>query len=185
MKFWIGPVAGALMTGAYGMFRLADQWNTGDERVFQASGTLLAYMLLGAVIGLIISGLLFSATQNEVSDSNALAEETKHPLNQTLLRRASPKLLDKAAPTERSCPVSHTIPDKTKVLDRVQRIRKQIDALQRALHAELSCADILQMLSDARGAINDLSTQLVEDYIRMHVDTDRTVLLIGHKLRKS
>jgi FrmR/RcnR family transcriptional regulator, repressor of frmRAB operon len=167
MKFWIGPLGGALIAGAYGMLRLGEQWNTGDERAFQASGTLLAYMLLGAVIGSIISALLFSSAQNEVSGLASLPEETKPPTNQMLLQGRSLKLLDAASDTRRRCQVSHILPDRTKV----QRIRPQIDALQRALDAELGFADLLQVLSDTRSAINDVSAELVGDYIRKHVHT--------------
>ena len=167
MKFWIGSIGGALMTGAYGMLRLGDQWNMGREHPFQASGTLLAYMLVGASIGLIISGLLFSATRNEVSSSDSLPEETKSATNQMPLQGGSMKLLDAASDTKRRCQVSRILPDRTKV----QRIRPQIEALQRALDAELGFADLLQVLSDARSAINDASAELVGDYVRVHVNT--------------
>ena len=63
--------------------------------------------------------------------------------------------------------MAHIIPDKMKV----QRIRPQIEALQRALDAELSFADLLQVLSNARSAINDVSAELVGDYVRKHVHT--------------
>ena len=165
MKFWIGPLGGALITGAYGMLRLGDQWSMGREHPFQASGTLLAYMLVGAAIGLVVSGL--SATRNEVPGSDLLPEETKSPTNQTLHQGGSLKLLDAASDTKRRCQVSHILPDRTKV----QRIRPQIEALQRALDADLGFADILQVLSDARSAINDVSAELVGDYVRMHVNT--------------
>jgi len=178
MKFWIGPFGGALITGAYGMLRLGDQWNMGREHPFQASGTLLAYMLVGASIGLIISGLLFSATQSEAAGSDSLSEETKGltleetkwARNQALRQGGSVKLFDAASDTKRGCPVSHIMPNKMKVRDRVQRIGTQIEALQRALDTELGFVDILKALSEARSSINDLSAELVEDYIRMHAD---------------
>src|SRR5438094_4746417 len=175
MKFWIGPLGGALTTGAYGMLRLGEQWNIGGEHAFRASGTLLAYVLLGAFIGLIVAGLFFSA----------LSDETRHSQNQTPLRRVSPKLLDKPPHAGRECPVSHIIPNKTKVRDRVQRIGTQIEALQRALNADLGFVDILKALSETRSSINDLSAELVEDYIRMHADraqdsdTDRVQAVQG------
>jgi len=167
MKFWIGPLGGALITGTYGMLRLADQWSMGREHPFQASGTLLAYTLLGASIGLIISGLLFSANRSEVAGSDSLPEETRSSTNQTLLQGGSLKLLDAASDPKRRCQVSQILPDRTKV----QRIRPQIEALERALDAELGFADTLQVLSDARSAINDVSAELVGDYVRMHVNS--------------
>ena len=167
MKFWIGPLGGALMGGAYGIIRLGEKWDIGGEHAFRASGTLLAYTLIGAFIGLIISGLLFSATQNEASGSDSSSEEAKRLSSQPLLRRGIPKLLDTAVDTERERPVSHILPDKAKV----QRIRPQIEALQRALDAELGFAEVLQVLSDARNAISDVSAELVGDYIQTLVDT--------------
>jgi DNA-binding FrmR family transcriptional regulator len=167
MKFWIGPLGGALITGAYGMFRLSDQWTMGDEHPFQASGALLAYMLVGFFVGLLISGLFFLPTQDEVSGSDSLPEETKSPTDQPLLQGSRLKLLDAASDTKRRCQVSHVLPDRTKV----QRIRPQIEALQRALDAELGFADLLQVLSDARSAINDVSAELVGDYFKKHIDT--------------
>src|SRR6266545_1558426 len=104
MKFWIGPLGAALISGAYGMLKLGEQWNIGGEHAFRASGTLLAYMLIGAFIGLIISGLLFSATEGSGSDSPP--EETKRLPGPPLLRRGSPKPLDTAVDTEWRCPVS-------------------------------------------------------------------------------
>lgn len=152
MKFWIGPLGGALIAGAYGMLRLGEYWNIGGEHAFRASGTLLAYMLIGAFIGLIISGFLFSETQNEVSVSESMPGDTKRLL------------------MERSRPMAHPVSDKTKVLDRMQHIQTRIDAIQQAIEAELGCVDILRMLSDVRSAVNDLSTDLVEESIRKHVD---------------
>jgi DNA-binding FrmR family transcriptional regulator len=82
-------------------------------------------------------------------------------------RQAALTFLDATLDTNGRCQVSHVLPDRTKV----QRIRPQIDALQRALDADLGFADILQVLSDARSAINDVSAELVGDYVRMHLNT--------------
>lgn len=39
----------------------------------------------------------------------------------------------------------------------------------RALNQEEPCADVLQRLSAARGAINSLMAELMEDHIRNHM----------------
>jgi DNA-binding FrmR family transcriptional regulator len=65
--------------------------------------------------------------------------------------------------------VSHTIREKTKLLNRVRRIRGQVDAVERALEQEIGCADVLQLIAGARGAINGLMAEVMEDHIRMHV----------------
>jgi len=65
--------------------------------------------------------------------------------------------------------VSHTAREKTKLLNRVRRIRGQIEAVERALEQEIGCADVLQLIAGARGAINGLMLEIMEDHIRMHV----------------
>jgi DNA-binding FrmR family transcriptional regulator len=65
--------------------------------------------------------------------------------------------------------VSHTIREKTKLLNRVRRIRGQVDAVERALEQEIGCADVLQLIAGARGAINGLMAEVMEDHIRMHI----------------
>ena len=50
--------------------------------------------------------------------------------------------------------MSHTIREKNKLLARVRRIRGQIEAVERALEAEIGCADVLQLIASVRGATN-------------------------------
>lgn len=65
--------------------------------------------------------------------------------------------------------VSHTVREKTKLLNRVRRIRGQVEAVERALEQEIGCADVLQLIAGARGAINGLMAEVMEDHIRAHV----------------
>lgn len=65
--------------------------------------------------------------------------------------------------------MAHTIRDKRKLLNRVRRIRGQVDAVERALEAEDECAPVLQTIAAARGALNSLMAALVEGHIRDHV----------------
>lgn len=65
--------------------------------------------------------------------------------------------------------MSHTIKGKAKLLGRVRRIRGQIEAVERALEAELGCSDVLMLLASVRGAVNGLTAELMEDHIRNHV----------------
>jgi DNA-binding FrmR family transcriptional regulator len=70
--------------------------------------------------------------------------------------------------------VSHTRREKTKLLNRVRRIRGQVEALERALEEEQGCAAVLHMIVAARGAMSSLMTEVIEDHIRLHVvDPDR------------
>lgn len=65
--------------------------------------------------------------------------------------------------------MSHTAKDKAKLLARVRRIRGQVEAVERALEAEIGCADVLQLVASVRGAVNGLTAELMEEHIRHHV----------------
>ena len=65
--------------------------------------------------------------------------------------------------------MSHTITEKIKLLNRVRRVRGQIEALERAVENEKGCAAILHLVVGARGAINGLMAEVIEDHIRIHV----------------
>ncbi|MCQ9186186.1 metal/formaldehyde-sensitive transcriptional repressor [Pseudomonas extremaustralis] len=69
--------------------------------------------------------------------------------------------------------MSHTIQDKKKLLNRVSRIRGQLEAIERALHEERDCIEVLQQITSCRGAMNGLLTVVLEDHIRTHlIDAD-------------
>ena len=65
--------------------------------------------------------------------------------------------------------MSHTIKGKAKLLGRVRRIKGQMEAVERALEAEMECGEILQLVASVRGAINGPTVELIEDHIVHHV----------------
>lgn len=65
--------------------------------------------------------------------------------------------------------MGHTIRNKTKLVNRVRRIRGQIDAIDRALEKEAPCGSVLQLIAAARGAINGLMSEVLEQHVRGHV----------------
>lgn len=66
--------------------------------------------------------------------------------------------------------MAHTQRDKKKLLNRVRRIRGQIDAIERGLEEESEgCTPILQLIASCRGAINGLMAEVIEGHIRFHV----------------
>jgi DNA-binding FrmR family transcriptional regulator len=74
--------------------------------------------------------------------------------------------------------VTHTIIEKSKLLNRIRRMRGQIEAIERAIEDEKGCAAVLHLIVGARGAINGLMAEVIEDHIRLHVaqpakDTER------------
>ena len=69
--------------------------------------------------------------------------------------------------------MAHTIRDKKKLINRVRRIRGQLDAVENALEKELDCTDIMHALAASRGALDSLMAQVMEGHIQLHlVDPD-------------
>ena len=65
--------------------------------------------------------------------------------------------------------MGHTIKEKTKLLNRVRRVLGQVQALERAVEDEIGCSAVLHLVVAARGAMNSLMAEIIEDHIRMHV----------------
>lgn len=70
--------------------------------------------------------------------------------------------------------MAHTTKDKKKLIDRVKRIRGQIDAIEKALEKENDCSSILHHIAGCRGAMNGLMAEIVEGHIRSHILTNRS-----------
>jgi len=70
--------------------------------------------------------------------------------------------------------VSHTKREKLKLLNRVRRIRGQIEAVERALNEEAGCEKVMHLIAAVRGATSGLMAEVVEDHVRTHlVDPER------------
>lgn len=65
--------------------------------------------------------------------------------------------------------MAHTVRDKQQLINRVRRIRGQLDAVEKALNDEQECFAILQTLAACRGAINGLVGEVIEGHIRFHI----------------
>ena len=59
--------------------------------------------------------------------------------------------------------------DKRGLVNRVRRLRGQVDAIERALAGEASCSDLLQRITAARGAINGLMAEVLEEHVREYL----------------
>jgi len=59
--------------------------------------------------------------------------------------------------------------EKVKLLQRVRKMRGQLDAVERALTAHTDCGDLLMLLAAVRGGINGLMGEVLEDHIRFHL----------------
>ncbi len=65
--------------------------------------------------------------------------------------------------------MSHTLKHKKPLLNRVRRLKGQLEALERALDEETGCYPILQQITAIRGAINGLMSTVIEGHIREHM----------------
>lgn len=69
--------------------------------------------------------------------------------------------------------MSHTKSAQIKLLNRVKKIRGQIGRVDRTLASEdHECAEVLMLLAAARGGINGLMAEVLEDHIRLHLLQD-------------
>jgi DNA-binding FrmR family transcriptional regulator len=65
--------------------------------------------------------------------------------------------------------MAHTIRDQSKLLNRVRRIRGQVEAIERALERKEECSGVLRLIAATRGAINGLMAEVLEGHVRYHV----------------
>ena len=65
--------------------------------------------------------------------------------------------------------MTHISREKLDLVNRTKKIVGQLEGVERALNHDESCADLLQRLAAARGAINSLMGELMEDHIRNHM----------------
>jgi DNA-binding FrmR family transcriptional regulator len=65
--------------------------------------------------------------------------------------------------------MAHIAANRQQLINRVRRIAGQVEAIERALMEEVDCSVTLQRVAAARGAINGLMDEIVEDHLREHV----------------
>ena len=65
--------------------------------------------------------------------------------------------------------MGHIAQEKQKLLNRIRRLKGQLDAIERAVDQEGNCIDILQQITACRGAMNGLLSVVLEDHIRSHL----------------
>jgi DNA-binding FrmR family transcriptional regulator len=70
--------------------------------------------------------------------------------------------------------MAHTIRDKKKLINRIRRIKGQLEAVEKAVEQEQDCSTILLTIAASRGAVNSLMAEVIEGHIRFHVvDPDK------------
>jgi DNA-binding FrmR family transcriptional regulator len=69
--------------------------------------------------------------------------------------------------------MAHVTREKTKLLNRLRRIKGQIEAIERAVEGDAECVRLLQQATACRGALEGFIAEVFEDHIREHmVDPD-------------
>jgi DNA-binding FrmR family transcriptional regulator len=65
--------------------------------------------------------------------------------------------------------MSHVAREKIKLRNRLKRLRGQIEAIERAVEADIECANVLQQATACRGALDGFIAEVIEDHIREHM----------------
>jgi DNA-binding FrmR family transcriptional regulator len=65
--------------------------------------------------------------------------------------------------------VSHVERERQKLLNRLKRIRGQVEAIERAVENGGECARVLQQATACRGAMEGFIAEVIEDHIREHM----------------
>ena len=65
--------------------------------------------------------------------------------------------------------MSHTSREKLDLTNRTKKVIGQLESVLRGLGEDEPCADVLQRLAAARGGINSLMAELMEDHILNHM----------------
>jgi DNA-binding FrmR family transcriptional regulator len=70
--------------------------------------------------------------------------------------------------------MAHTTEEKKKLLNRVRRIRGQVEAVERTIDQEAECSEVLHNISACRDAMDSLMAEVIEGHIRFHVLDPKT-----------
>lgn len=65
--------------------------------------------------------------------------------------------------------MGHTVREKAKLLNRVRRIRGQLNAIEQSLESEDDATTVLHTIAACRGAMQGLMAHVMEGHIREHV----------------
>ena len=65
--------------------------------------------------------------------------------------------------------MGHVAKEKIRLLNRLKRLRGQIEAIERAVTEDEECANVLQQATSCRGALDGFIAEVIEDHIREHM----------------
>lgn len=70
---------------------------------------------------------------------------------------------------DRGTIMSHVEKEKLKLLNRLKRLKGQVEALERAVVEDKECTRVLQQATSCRGALDGFIAEVIEDHIREHL----------------
>ncbi|MES2096806.1 MAG: metal/formaldehyde-sensitive transcriptional repressor [Pseudomonadota bacterium] len=65
--------------------------------------------------------------------------------------------------------MTHLSRETQKLLNRIKRIKGQVEAIERAIQSDGECARVLQQATACRGALEGFIAEVIEDHIREHM----------------
>ena len=65
--------------------------------------------------------------------------------------------------------MAHVAKEKVKLLNRLKRLRGQLEAIERAVAEDGECARVLQQATSCRGAMDGFIAEVIEDHILEHL----------------
>jgi DNA-binding FrmR family transcriptional regulator len=65
--------------------------------------------------------------------------------------------------------VTHLIRDQKKLINRVRRIRGQLEAIQEGIESAKDCPTLMHNIAGCRGALDSLMAEVIESHIRYDV----------------
>lgn len=65
--------------------------------------------------------------------------------------------------------MAHHERETIKMVQRVRKLRGQLDAIERSLTEDTDCGDQLMLLAAVRGGVNSLMGEVLETHIRFHL----------------
>ena len=80
--------------------------------------------------------------------------------------------------------MGHLNHDNKKLLQRVRRLKGQIEAVERMLLEDTDCLEVLQTVTACRGALNGLTRQMIHEHIEHHLLEDSSATASVRKASK-
>ena len=69
--------------------------------------------------------------------------------------------------------MEYTDKEKRKLVNRLSRLRGQVEAMRLALEEDADCTALLQQATACRGALDGFIAEVIEDHIREHMINPR------------